>query len=80
MKITRGSKIKEVLAFDEEKMIATLMWLAPEFERLRYPNLRRAMAGRISVSASQNKSFDPLHKLPRGTTGGCTANPSQILL
>lgn len=50
MKISGNTKIKEVLAHDEAKMIRTLMWLAPEFERLQYPKLRRAMAGRVSVS------------------------------
>jgi len=50
MKITRDMKIKEVLAIDEEKMLTALMWLAPEFERLQYPKLRRAMSGRISVA------------------------------
>ncbi|MEO5859500.1 MAG: hypothetical protein ABIR33_11185 [Pyrinomonadaceae bacterium] len=38
MKITGDSKIKEVLAIDEEKMIKTLMWIAPEFERFVIPN------------------------------------------
>ena len=63
MKITRDSKIKEVLAFDEEKMIRTLMWLAPEFERLRYPKLRRAMAGRVSVSQAARIARIPLTEI-----------------
>jgi len=63
MKITRDSKIKEVLAFDEEKMIRTLMWLAPEFERLQYPKLRRAMAGRVSVSQAARIARIPLTEI-----------------
>lgn len=63
MKITRDSKIKEVLAFDEEKMIRTLMWIAPEFKRLQYPKLRRAMAGRVSVSQAARIARVPLTEM-----------------
>ncbi|MFN0279430.1 MAG: hypothetical protein ACKVRN_12670 [Pyrinomonadaceae bacterium] len=63
MKITGDAKIKEVLAIDEEKMITTLMWLAPEFERLRYPKLRRAMAGRVSVSQAARIARVPLTEM-----------------
>jgi hypothetical protein len=63
MKITGESKIKEVLAFDEEKMIRTLMWLAPEFERLQYPKLRRAMARRVSVSQAARIARIPLTEI-----------------
>ena len=63
MKITSDLKIREVLAIDEEKMITTLMWQAPEFERLRYPKLRRAMAGRISVSQAARIARIPLTEM-----------------
>ncbi len=63
MRITGDLKIKEVLAIDEEKMIMTLMWLAPEFERLRYPKLRRAMAGRVSVSQAARIARIPLAEM-----------------
>ena len=63
MKITRDSKIKDVLALNEEKMITALMWLAPEFERLRYPKLRRAMAGRVSVSQAARIASIPLAEI-----------------
>lgn len=63
MKITGNSKIKEVLAIDEEKMITTLMWLAPEFERLQYPKLRRAMAGRVSVSQAARIARVPVTEM-----------------
>ena len=49
MKVTREMKIKEVLAMDEEKVLAMLVLLAPEFERLNHPKLRRAMSGRVTV-------------------------------
>ena len=63
MRITGDLKIKEVLAIDEEKMITTLMWMAPEFERLRYPKLRRAMAGRVTVSQAARIARVPLSEM-----------------
>ncbi len=63
MKITGDLKIKEVLAIDEEKMITALIWLAPEFERLQYPKLRRAMAGRVSVSQAARIARVPLSEM-----------------
>lgn len=63
MRITRNMKIKEVLAINEEKMLATLMWLAPEFERLQYPRLRRAMSGRVSVEQAARIARIPLTEM-----------------
>lgn len=63
MKITRDMKIKEVLAMNEEKMLATLFWLAPEFERLRYKKLRRAMSGRVSVEQAARIARIPLTEM-----------------
>jgi hypothetical protein len=63
MKITSDMKIKEVLAFDEEKMINALGWLAPEFERLQYPKLRRAMSGRVSVQQAARIARLPLAEM-----------------
>ena len=63
MKITREMKIKEVLAIDEEKMLTTLAWLTPEFERLQYPKLRRAMGGRVSVEQAARIARIPLTEM-----------------
>lgn len=63
MKITRDMKIKEVLAMNEEKMLATLFWLAPEFERLRYKKLRRAMSGRVSVEQAARIARIPITEM-----------------
>ena len=63
MKITREMKIKEVLEFDEEKMMRTLMWLSPAFERLRYLKLRRAMSGRVSVEQAARIARIPLTEM-----------------
>lgn len=63
MKITRDMKIKEVLALDEEKMLKTFYWLAPEFERLQYPKLRRAMSGRVSVQQAAKIARIPLTEM-----------------
>ncbi len=63
MKITREMTIKQVLAFDEEKMLQTLFWLAPEFERLRYKRLRRAMSGRVTVAQAARIARIPLTEM-----------------
>lgn len=63
MKITSEMKIKEVLAINEEKMLQTLFWLAPEFERLRYKKLRRAMSGRVSVEQAARIARIPLTEM-----------------
>ena len=63
MKITREMKIKEVLAIDEEKMLTTLAWLTPEFERLQSPKLRRAMGGRVSVEQAARIARIPLTEM-----------------
>lgn len=63
MKITREMKIKEVLAIDEEKMLTTLAWLTPEFERLQNPKLRRAMGGRVSVEQAARIARIPLTEM-----------------
>jgi hypothetical protein len=63
MKITREMKIKDVLAIDEDKMIETLMWMAPEFERLRFTRLRRAMSGRVSVEQAARVARIPLTEM-----------------
>ena len=49
MQVTENMKIKEVLAIGDH-MLDAMMWLAPEFERLQYPKLRRAMSGRVTVA------------------------------
>lgn len=63
MKITLDMKIKEVLAINEEKMLNTLFWLAPEFERLRYKKLRRVMSGRVSVEQAARIARIPLTEM-----------------
>src|SRR5687768_7096437 len=63
MKITREMKIKQVLAINEEKMLTTLFWLAPEFERLQYKRLRRAMSGRVSVEQAARVARIPLTEM-----------------
>lgn len=63
MKVIGEMKIKEVLAFDEEKVLKTLQMLAPEFERLNYPKLRRAMSGRVSVAQAARIARVPLTEM-----------------
>lgn len=78
MKIKGDSKIKDVLAINEEKMITTLMWLAPEFERLQYPKLRRAMAGRVSVSQAARIARIPLTEILYVTNLAAGENEAEL--
>ena len=59
MKVTRDMKIKEVLAIGDQ-MLDALVFLAPEFERLNYPKLRRAMSGRVTVEQAARIAKIPL--------------------
>jgi len=59
MKVTGEMKIKEVLMINE-RMIEAFVWLAPEFERLRNPTLRRLMSGRVTVSQAARVGHVPL--------------------
>ena len=52
-------KVKEALEVNE-KMLDAFTWLAPEFERLRYPKLRRAMSGRVSIAQAARIARVPL--------------------
>lgn len=63
MKIKREMKIKEVLEFNEEKVLNALEMLSPSFERLRYPKLRRAMSGRVSVEQAAKIARVPLSEM-----------------
>lgn len=59
MRVTENMKITDVLAIGEH-MLDAFMWLAPEFERLQYPKLRRAMGGRVTVSQAARIARVPL--------------------
>lgn len=59
MKVTAEMKVKEVLDLGEH-LLSAFVWLAPEFERLNYPKLRRAMSGRVTVAQAARIARIPL--------------------
>ena len=59
MQVTENMKIKEVLAIGSQ-MLDAFAWLAPEFERLKYPKLRKAMSGRVTVAQAARIARVPL--------------------
>jgi hypothetical protein len=48
---------------NEEKVFDALLMLSPAFERLRYPKLRRAMSGRVSVEQAARIARIPLTEM-----------------
>lgn len=59
MLITKDMKVKEVLEIGDQ-MLDAFFWLAPAFERLRYPKLRKAMSGRVTVEQAARIGRVPL--------------------
>jgi hypothetical protein len=59
MKVTAGMKVKDVLEINQ-RMLEAFVWLAPEFERLRNPALRRVMANRVTVEQAARVAKLPL--------------------
>ena len=59
MKVTAEMKVKEVINLGEH-LLSAFIRLAPEFERLNYPNLRRAMGGRVTVAQAARIANIPL--------------------
>ncbi len=59
MKVTAEMKVKEVLDLGEH-LLSAFIWLSPEFERLNYPKLRRAMSGRVTIAQAARIAQIPL--------------------
>lgn len=62
MKVTAEMKVKDVLKLNE-RMIEAFAWLAPEFERLRNPALRKVMANRVTVEQAARVGCVPLTEM-----------------
>lgn len=63
MRITSDTKIETVLEIDEEKMLRTLSWLAPELGRLQYPSPLRTVLGSVSVQQAARIAQIPLTEM-----------------
>jgi hypothetical protein len=59
MIVTSEMTVKEALKINE-RMLGAFVWLAPEFERLRNPALRKVMAGRVNVEQAARIGRIPL--------------------
>lgn len=59
MIVTPDMTVKEALKINEH-MLEAFVWLAPEFERLRNPALRKLMAGRVNVEQAARIAGIPL--------------------
>ena len=49
MRITADMELNEVIAIDEERMLRTLMWIAPELGRLQTPHPLRSVVGSVTI-------------------------------
>lgn len=59
MRVTPEMPVAEALNFDE-RMVEALSWLTPDFERLRDPAVRRAVATRTTVEQAARMAHVPL--------------------
>lgn len=59
MRVNSEMKVKEVLKINEHMMDA-FVWLAPEFDRLLNPVMRKALAARVSVEQAARMAHTPL--------------------
>lgn len=59
MRVNSDMKVNEALKINE-RMVDAFAWLAPEFERLRNPVMRKAMAGRVSIGQAARIAHVPL--------------------
>lgn len=59
MLVTPEMKIKDVLKINEH-MIEAFVWLAPDFERLRNPQMRRMLGERANVEQAARMACAPL--------------------
>lgn len=63
MKVTGSMEIGAVLAIDEERMLKTLAWLAPELGRLQHPNPQRSVVGTVTVEQAARIARIPLSEM-----------------
>lgn len=63
MRITGEMNMSGVLEINEEKMLNTLAWLAPDLGRLQSPNPLRAVIGRVSVEQAARIARIPLAEM-----------------
>lgn len=59
MQVTADMKVKDVLEINE-RMLNAFTWLAPEFERLRNPALRKVMGDRVTIEQAARVTKVPL--------------------
>ena len=62
MKVTAEMKVNAALKINE-RMLDAFTWLAPEFERLRNPALRKVMANRMTIEQAARVAKLPLTEI-----------------
>lgn len=63
MKITPDMNVNDLLEINEEKMLKTLAWLAPDLGRLQSPDPLRAIIGSVSIEQAARVARIPLAEM-----------------
>ncbi len=63
MKITGETELERVLMINEEKMLETLAWLAPEIGLLQQPHPQRSILGSVTVEQAARIARVPLSEM-----------------
>lgn len=63
MRITPEMNVSDLLEINEEKMLKTLAWLAPDLGRLQSPDPLRAIIGRVSIEQASRIARIPLAEI-----------------
>ena len=60
MRITSEMNLNEVLEIDEDRMLRTLTWIAPELAKLQTPRPLRSVVGTVTVEQAARLAHVPL--------------------
>jgi hypothetical protein len=60
MRITADMELNEVLAIDEDRMLRTLTWIAPELGKLQTPRPLRSVVGTVTIEQAARLARVPI--------------------
>jgi hypothetical protein len=63
MRITSEMNLNEVLEIDEDRMLRTLTWIAPELAKLQSPRPLRSVVGTVTVEQAARLANVPIEDM-----------------